>query len=555
MLERLLVAGLWLLVLGLALADAHVARRHPTTTAAGAPPRWSVAALVGCALVAALLRAWFAIERPVRNVDEYQYAATAAFAAHPGEGLLGIGWRLHMSLWQLGDPYSPVVPDLFTSLAVGATGWLLGWCLLRAAGLGPALLATLALPWGIVRFEGLCAQAEPWAALCVAGWLALRAAGPPDASIARRAAGGACLGLAVLMKEQALPFVLLEPAFLALELRAEPGPHAREWLRRVWPAVVGSAAPFLLLLVAMLASGALGEYVAAYTEWGRELGQAGAVGAEEQRGVIDVIEGVAAGLLQLVLPFTAVAALGLVQLVRRAGELGAPPSTPPLRLAQALALAGLLGLLCAALGLRFFGHYFQLALPPLAALLAWRTWDAAHEVRAARPIPVRAMAALHLALFALLLIGELSVLRGYPRFAEGNSLDREVLEPGVPSDAELAKRFAEEAARRAPADRPVLVWGWRPELYAFAGRAPSTRFQAGWLLRVPPARILEDLERWPPAAVLLPGPHGLLPGATEEVPDPYALERHPGVLEWLRSRGYREVGLERCGAYRLLLAP
>jgi hypothetical protein len=529
----LLVAGGWSLVLALALGDARAARGAASGEAPSvvAPPWWAGRALWVLALLVVGVRAPLAIGRPVRQVDEYQYAATVAFARASGEGLLGapVGARGVTALW-----------------LVAGTGLLLGQTLLRALGRpGPALLVMLAYPWGLLRFEGLTSCGEAWVGLALAGWVRLRLAGPDDLSTARRVAAGACLGLGVLMKEHALPFLLLPPALAALELRGSAGPErGRAFLTRSGLALAGACAPLLLVVLALAARGTLGELLEAYLAFGRGLGDPGAPGAATGRSLAEVVIELAAGLLTL-LPGV-VSGLGLVQLLRRTGELGTPPATPQLRLACGLVLLGLVALACASLGLRFFSHYFQLALPALAPLCAWRLCDAAREVRSPRAA-VRWLAAIQLGLAALLLAGEVRLLRGFPRFAEGNSLERR---GDGPSEADVMRGFADGAAAVVPGDRPIFVWGWRPELYAFARRAPSSRWLAGWLLRVPPARIQDDLERWPPGAVLLPGPRGLLPGS-EAGEDPYALERHPWLEEWLRAHRFRR--LDQPGGARLYL--
>lgn len=558
--EALLVTGIgWTVILVLGLADARVARAAPSPASSGAflaqpaPPAWTPHALWVLALLMLCVRAPLAIGREVRQVDEYQYAATVAFAEASGEGLLGspVGVRGVTLLFALGDPWDPWPADLLTSLAVAATGLLLGQTMLQALQrAGPALLITVLYPLATLRFEGLTCSGEAWAALALAGWARLRLAGPDDLSTARRVAAGLCLGLAVLAKEHALPFLALAPAFAALELRAQTGPARwRAFLERVGLALAGAAAPLLLVAAALAVRGTLGTLLAAYLSFGRGLGDPGAVGdAPDSGGLLWVVLDTAGGLLTCAIgPASVVGGLGLIQLLRRTGELGTPPATPSLRLAHGAALLGLLGLFCSALGLRFFGHYFQLALPGLTLLVAWRLADALREVRAPGAA-ARWLAAVQLGLCALLGVFELSTLGRVPRFAEGNSLDRVAPEQG-PSDAALARQFAGEVARVVPPERPVLVWGWRPELYAFARRAPSSRWLAGWLLRTPPPRILDDLERWPPAAVLVPGSHGILPAA-EEGQDPFALDRHPWLVDWLRAHRFKEVG--RLGDYVLL---
>ena len=52
-----------------------------------------------------------------------------------------------------------------------------------------------------------------------------------------------------------------------------------------------------------------------------------------------------------------------------------------------------------------------------------------------------------------------------------------------------------------PKDAPILVWGWRPELYLLADRHPATRYVGG--VTATKAHVLEDLDRLPPPSVVI----------------------------------------------------
>jgi hypothetical protein len=512
----------WTLPLALARAAPLVA--GPASPGTSARPALAALAALGVGL--ALARAPLAVLRADRNVDEANYAAIAWFARDSGQGLFARpqGFRLHNALWLVGEPWSPVVPDVVTSLAVGATAALLGLAVLRATGDRRAALLTAPLyALGVLRFEGLTSSGELWANLALAGWLALRVGSP--ASAGRRALAGACLGLAMLAKEHAAPVLLLEPALTAVELRLR-SLDARAALRGLAAAAAGWWGPVAPYLLGLALHGELGAHLDLWVHGAAGAGKPFEEGAPATLDLQFTALVVLGRTLPLVL--SPVTLLGLVGLRRAVAPGGA--SLGPFAL---VALAGL-GLAC--VGLRFFEHYFQFLLPGLAALGALRLVEAKDDL--ARPGLRRWASALLLLVVLVAAQREARLLLQHPGFAAGHGPD--------PRRVPRLERVGRRVAALAPEGTPIFVWGWRPELYLTARRAPASRCTSNDLLMVPARRWLSDLEARPPSVVVVCGLEGLAP----EDEDPFALERHPELRAWLVARGYREV--EQVEGYVLL---
>lgn len=151
-------------------------------------------------------------------------------------------------------------------------------------------------------------------------------------------------------------------------------------------------------------------------------------------------------------------------------------------------------------GLRFFGHYFALALPFWAALAGWAL------SRAPRPA-AWALAAIVLAQTARLPWTG-AVGRIVARLDEHGigALARSETWPGRDGLAANAAGWILDRAR--PGDR-MFVWGKRPHLYVYSGLVPATRFVTCTFLSglVPWERVApyEDTTRW-----IVPGSWDLL---------------------------------------------
>jgi hypothetical protein len=527
----------WPVLVALAAFEVHARRGAPAVDVREAELRrggW-VAVLV-IALTMGVVRASLSVGRDFHNVDEAQYAASADHARRTGESLFGPrnlgGHQWLFLLGSLDDPYTAV--DLATSAAVAATGALLGLAILRARADGlAARLAPVLYLLSMARLEGGSANKEAWVGLCAAGWVYVRLR-PGGTTWRRQVAGGACLGLAVLMKEQAGPLVLAEGALLAYDAARE-----RAWapgLRHGLWAATGFWLGLSPLLVGLAAHGALVGYFAFLRDMGSHGGQpvldlcrvlgVAPPPAAEPLPLAERVAGLFLGLTPIA--SAPVGFLGLWSVGRLVGEARrargwSDEVLAALRLEVGLAALALAGAGAASIGERWFAHYLLLAGPGLTGLAALRAadlWRAGLGPAPARaPLLAGAAFALLLTLFNGLLV------LSYPPAWEGEGV-------GEPDRTPL--RLVGASVRRlTPADGTLFVWGWRPELYLESCRHPASRYACG--LTATMAELMADLRRERPATIVLPGLRGL--AASEEF-DPYDLARHPELEAWLRAEGY-----------------
>lgn len=541
--ELLLTAAV--IVLGwafVALLGAIERRVRPEPGPRGdAPPRWAAPAVVALGLVVALVRAPLAAGRELRNVDESQYAALAAFLDATGESMFSMFSRASWAAHRLGSLEAPfVVPDVVASLVVGATGALLGLVVLR--GCRDPLAALLTAPFyalGLLRFEGLTSNSEVWVNLALAAWALARLTAPLQGdgrrAVAWRAAAGACLGVAVLMKEQALPLLALAPALEALDARRDGWRRAAG---RAAQGLVGAALPLGLWAVGLLLHGSFVLFVRHLVGTGVDAGEP-LQGAGEDPLVLAPLL-LLGGLAQLWWQ-GAVGLLGLTTVARHVLD-AARAEAPERRAEVGLVVLALATMACVSIGLRFFQHYYMLAIVALAPLAALQLSRLLGDVRRGAP-GARAFAIGAIGLAALLASAEAALVSAVPGFAAGHGQD-------AAEERARIERAGRRIAALVPAGRPILVWGWRPEVYLAAGRPPSTRYLAGEPL-LPPyhERLLADLERWPPAALVLVVRAGT--AANAEGGDPFALEKNPHLAGWAEARGFEPR--DEVDGYRLLL--
>ncbi|MCO5168372.1 MAG: hypothetical protein M9894_18695 [Planctomycetes bacterium] len=453
------------------------------------PSRRDAAVLLGVAALVVACRAPLAIGRAWRNPDEFAYLALARFAADSGESLLSCmgHLRLHMLLYRLGDGRTFVVVDLVTSFVVGLTAAALGALVLQRTGRVRVAALTAALyPVGLLPFEGLSSNGEPWAGLGLAIYLLARlgAAGPVAAAqpVWRAVGAGSGLALAAMCKEHALTFVAVEPLLLVL---VGPRGSARAVARHAAGLVAGAALVLGPLLLVLAWHGVLGRQAQSL------LATATGLGAESDGSLVTLVlpapsplpgAGVAtvllAGLTRLLHnPVTWLALVGVALVVAR----GAADQR---RLLAALAVPFFAGVATASLGLRFFDHYFMLALPagaPLAALaLARLREDLRRHGRAAA---------------ALVL---LAALPGVPRLARATVA---AVREGPPEHL----RDLGPLRAALPAGPRLFVAGWSPELYHLLDRTPASRritgvtgTAFGW------GTVEKDLARHPLAPIVVP---------------------------------------------------
>ena len=242
--------------------------------------------------------------------------------------------------------------------------------------------------------------------------------------------------------------------------------------------------------------------------------------------------------------------MSLLGLAGLALGLARPRGLSPEKIATALAAVGLTASLV--LGLRWFGHYFLLAMP-FWSLLGGLT-AAALTVPRRRPVLAVAAAAVLVTGLGWELASReprrglgraLRVLRGPAVFSDPTTW------PGADRMYVTLGRYLR--GRAAPGDR-AFVWGMRPHAYVLSGLVPSTRFVIGTFLTglVPWERIgsNEDTRRW-----IVPGSRALLmedlqadpPRFVVDASDDhlfgqgaYALPTFPELDGFLRAR-YRPI--------------
>lgn len=533
----ILFAG-WVALFAVVVVDGSARKRVGPPPEPSDPP-WALAALAGLATLLALARIPLALGRATRNVDEFQYAATAAYVRTTGESLFSWDWNLSglNYLYLLGSFESPfALVDTVTCFVVGATAFLLGLVVLRAqAGLGLACLTVAFYVLGLLRFEGLSSNKEPYVNLFLALYLVARLT---PASARRQLLAGACLGGAVVMKEQALLFVFAEPLlglFEAQRSRAAEAPLDWKGLARAQlQAALGFFAVWSLILSGFALHGRLGAYLGFLLRFGSTGGAAFGDAAVAQAA--PALE--APALLQIVSGFfplllSPIALLGLVHGFRLPFELERlRHEALPLRVALGALLA--LGMAAVCLGFRFYGHYTMLLLPALAPLAALRAAEAVRDLSRRGRLRVVSALLLLTVCFAALVEGDMLIRTPWGRgMASGEGVDRE-------GQAEL-DQAAKIVRERTSPDATLLVWGWRPEVFFAAQRRPAACVMDG--LASEQLKAKRDLKHLPaPAAVVIPEDAGR-----------FALENHPELRSWLTSN-YRRVGREaRLPSYQVWL--
>lgn len=469
------------------LAWYGLTRRSTPDRPAPYEPR-ALAWLVTAGALVAVARAPFAIGREWRNPDEYAYLAAARFACDSGEPLLAcVGHvRLHGLLFALGGGRTFAVVDALTSGVVGLAGVVLGDLVLRRTGsrrLGALTVVLYAV--GLLPFEGLSSNAEPYAALGLSLYLWARLRSPdPEPSPWSSVLAGAALALAALSKEQALAFVAVEPLLWLLRRR---GAAPRALVRELGLVAAGFALGLAPMVALLARAGVLAEHASNVLHFALSLGSPTDAGlpdvlepTESRTHVQELVLGGHARLLSN--PVTWLALVGVALAL-------APGAPRRERLGAALAVPFAVALLVASAGLRFFGHYFMLALPAAAPLAALGVRRVVQDLRRGGPQAPAAVGVL-LALVASctqLLRTPASTLAGAAPLAED----------------ELAKLPELRAALDAhPPDARLFVAGWRAELYHVLDRTPASRFVSGGAFDWP--TIERDLARHPPALIVVP---------------------------------------------------
>jgi len=536
----------WTGFTAVALGEAFLGRKARQQGAPVAVRQTSALMVMGIAGILVLaVRAVAAITRSVRNVDEAAAAAFAEFLRSTGEGLFSRPWvfRGFVGVYLIGslnDPYTWV--DIVTSAVVALTGVLIG---LTALSLGcrwwGGAAAVVAYAVGILFFDGLSSNKEPYANLFIAAYLLVRLR-PGDMTLNRAFLSGLCLGGAVVAKEQTVVLVLVEPIVVMWQLIRGEGPHLSRGLAHIGLMVMGAATLPSFVLGGFALHGQLGGLITVTRDWAVSAGSPfGSLRAfDPMDGRVTPIN--VGTWFRAYLPFwrTPVTLAGVAELIaltvdhRRGKGAGLP-----------LVAIGALSLAMISIGQRWFGHYYMLAVPALTLLFVLWVSVLPSALRA----PGRRVFAFALGVFMLWGLTASVMDMRHPEVWRPR-MDGIFVWPAQQGPFEHAAAFLRE---RIPGGQRILVWGWQPQLYVAARRSPVTRMVDPSLGTA--RDVLEDLNRYgPPAAAVLPGPqHFGIPSQAEVV---YALSRHPEIARWLAEHHYVPALLPaQAGRYVILLRP
>ena len=382
------------------------------------------------------------------NPDEAQYAATIAFQAESavswGE-VLGTGPNRPplMAVYTLSDylfgHYPWLALDIAHSIIIGVTAGLLSLVSVQLLALGwggRVLIGVVFIVHSYPFNEGWTNNTEHMANLLKVAFLALWLWGNRLNSPLWRSISYLLLGLAVSTKMQQIPLVLCGPAFWYL---ATEGPRRlRDFaLEMLWSAMFFSMPFVIFSLTFSLLIGGVSTYNLAYF-FSRMYGYGDLLHRFSERFLQDPIT------LSAALVSAPVLLQGLLKWSfppDRSGQLR------PLYLASCLFLLEVLSILP---GLRFPGHYFIL-LAPGALLVVTVGVHLLLQSSSIRPVSIAV---------GFLVLFSLQVSHVTPMYDE------------YPGRTEALGWIQEHSAP----DERIFVWGWEPELYAFSGRIPASRF-------------------------------------------------------------------------------
>src|SRR5215467_16077062 len=388
----------WTAFIAVALGEAFLGRkvRQQGAPVAVRQTRALMAMEIAGALVL-VVRAVAAIARSGRSVDEAAAAAFAEFLRSTGEGLFSRPWvfRGFVGVYLIGsldDPFTRV--DIVTSAVDALTGVLIG---LTALSLGcrwwGGATAVVAYALGILWFDGLSSNKEPYANLFIAAYLLVRLRSG-DMTLNRAFLSGLCLGGAVVAKEQTVVLGLVEPIVVIWQLIRDEGPRLSRGLAHIGLMVMGAAILPSFILGGFALHGQLGGLITVTRDWavsaGSPFGSLRAFDPMDGRiAHISVGTWFRAYLAYWRTPVTLAGVAELIALTvdhRRGKGAGLP-----------LVAIGALSLAMISIGQRWFGHYYMLAVPVLTLLFV--LWVS--ELPNALGTPGRRVFALALGVFML----------------------------------------------------------------------------------------------------------------------------------------------------------
>jgi hypothetical protein len=374
------------------------------------------------------------------------------------------------------------------------------------AGWLAALVSVLAyVPfeyWDTAQPEGFGGVLLVWALVCTSA----PASATPRGRAARLALAGALYGLAGLMKPPLAGGAAVSFGFLLRErmARVPSSRPLREGLATALPLALGAAAVLAATLGWYASRGALGDlrealfvFAPRYTALG--LGRGGLV-EHVGRALREWLFGYA--------PWTLPGLLGLALL-------------PPLARREREGVLHVLGVgavvvLGVAIQAKFFVYHYAAAVL-LTGLPAgwgyWKVWERARGSLRASALALATLAALalvglpgspHLATF-----GRRSLVRVATGGGSHWEAAADVLHSSGDVDAGALRRAASWLRENTPPDSSLYVWGFHPILYSQTGRRPASRYiynvpqRAAWSRREARRRLMDDLSRDPPTAIVV----------------------------------------------------
>jgi hypothetical protein len=312
---------------------------------------------------------------------------------------------------------------------------------------------------------GVFAHATHFVLPPVLGGLLLLSRPDPSARVVRTIVAGAMLGLAVLMKQQALPFVVLGLAWIVWDDWRSTR-LGRDTLKHVVALAAGALIPLAVICIVFLAQGVLDRFWFWTFQYAREY--VSEVPLDEawpafQMGWSDIT--------QKTWPIWGLAGLGIAVLwfARFASGIRARVTL--------FAAASVLSILP---GFFFRQHYFILLLP-VAALLAGLA-AVALDRGLSRALGARPARVVAIAICASVLGAYIVTERAYLFTMPVRDLSRSVYGANPFVEAPEIARYIE--ARTSPGDR-IAVFGSEPEVYFYSKRKSATGYIYTYALMEP----------------------------------------------------------------------
>ncbi|MCP3978113.1 MAG: hypothetical protein GY716_02115 [bacterium] len=499
------------------------------------------------------------LDKVALNPDESQYEATASYLIARGQSgfALPFGTVTTFELYRLAavlfGPYSMVPVRVLVLLICVALAWLFSDVVQRGTHTLCGLFGGLILIHYMAPFEGFAANREWFSSLFVilGIWLHVRGRDGGSRRLVWLGAAGVASGLSLWFKLQCLPQVLVVPALLAVEAGA-----ARAWapgLLRIAVYAAGGTAAVALHVVPFALGGGLGVYVdQIVTRWTRYVQGNESMATDAGTGWTSLGARLFVDLPYHGLPAVAyLCALGVgvaacVALFRARGRT-APSGPGPL-----LALYLLASCFAVGLGGRYFLHYYQYLVPPIAGLFALAAFRLATASGARMRRATARIAAGVLLAYALWVCGAIQTTprpRSIPHHERGFD--------------ELLGRLHDERDK-TPGGDSLFVWGWAPEIYSLARMEAASQFAICQYIvgdyEFDPrpeldgemaARLMQDLTTRPPGFIVDASRRSW---TMERQNDPwvYRLHQYPefAFVEFLEQR-YTAVGIyDDCTLYR-----